>query len=194
MFQLLLIDNSFIQFTALAELFSRLTLSVRPSMELLPLTYRNTEITVSRDHVVNARGYLSPSCIYLYSSVKSVIVCERLDYREMIVNCQGKEMTLIPYSTLYGLLIIITFRNLKQDKIQLVFKTEDLCKEWYEVMMKNNIRDIPSLKLMIEQMEECYKAYRNRGVFAVYQNSKTITHPMLSMVKDDRYHELLATV
>lgn len=163
-------------------------------MELLPLSYPNTEIAVSRDHIVNARGYLSPSCIYLYSSSKSVIVCERLDYRAMIVNCEGKEMSLIPYSTLYVLLMLLTFRNLKQDMIQLVFKSEEICKEWYRVMMENNIHNNASLKLMIEQMEECYRTYRNRGVFAVYQNSKTMTHPMLSMVKDDRYHELLATV
>ena len=95
-----MIESDYIQFISLEEIFSRLILSIRPAMNLLPHSYPSTAITMESDRIVNVRGYLSPCCIYLYSQVKAGIHCERLDFRVMQLSRQGAKLLMIPQSSL----------------------------------------------------------------------------------------------
>lgn len=61
-------------------------------------------------------------------------------------------------------------------------------------MMMKNQNTYPSLHYQIDQMEECYRVYNNRGNFSIYQNLLTITHPVFNMIKDDKYSEISTTV
>ena len=99
--QLCMIESDYIQFISLEELFSRLILSVRPAMNLLPHSYPSTTITIQSDKITNVRGYFSPSCLYLYSQIKNGIQCERLDYSVMKLSRQGMKLHMIPVSSLY---------------------------------------------------------------------------------------------
>lgn len=98
--QLCKIESDYIQFISLEEIFSRLILSIRPVMNLLPQSYPSTTITMESDRIVNIRGYLSPCCIYLYSQVESGIQCERLDFTVMKISRQGVKLYMIPYSSM----------------------------------------------------------------------------------------------
>lgn len=98
--QLCMIESDYIQFISLEVIFSRLILSIRPAMNLLPHSYPSTAITMESDRIVNVRGYLSPCCIYLYSQVKTGIQCERLDFRVMQLSRQGAKLLMIPQSSL----------------------------------------------------------------------------------------------
>ena len=85
-------------------------------------------------------------------------------------------------------------RNIKQKQIVFTFENESVCEEWYEKMMMNNQSKQPAFHYQIDQMEKCYKVYMNRGIFSIYQNSLTITHPVFNMIKDDKYYDILSAV
>lgn len=98
--KLLSVESRFVQYSALQEILSRLLYSIRPKMEYMPSGYKHTTIAVTRNYMINTRGYLSPSCLYLYSQNKSGLLCERLDYRVMDITQSGDELILIPHSNL----------------------------------------------------------------------------------------------
>ena len=194
--KLLSIKSDFIQFIALSILFSRLQFMIRPEMRLLPRIYPNTAIHVVYDHEYQARAYLSPCCLYLYTQNSAEeITCHRLDYTCMHIERTGSQLTLIPHTKLYSPSIAVMHRSLKRKKITMNFTSgEEICEAWYQHMRNNNVMDNTLLQNHVKQAEECYLVYQNKGIFGVHQSSRTITHPLFYMITEESLKSLAKIV
>lgn len=164
-------------------------------MEMLPSSYPNTTLHILNNREINARAYLSPCCIYVYHRADNAIVCERLDYTCMDITKSGNSLSLIPHTELCAFGLILTCSHLKQNTIRLDFSEgEDVCSTWFDKMKNNNIVNIELYAMRIKQAEAIYDTYRNNGIFAVSQSSKTITHPLFHMIKKEDFKMLIKAV